>query len=150
MWNRWIMHLWVFAQCHTDPLRHHKADKKSTERENDLLKNWPCQMLAGSMNFHLITLELVQLLPYRCLRSKRTSSVSPGVSLHTCAQVVKLTRGCYENGETSDLRLCKLTGFVSKKMWWWCQVGLGGHVYLLIQCHQDTWMPIRCVLLFLK
>lgn len=39
--------------------------------------NWPCQMLAWWMNFHLVAFELVQLLPYRCLWAN--NSVSSGV-----------------------------------------------------------------------
>ena len=108
MWNCWIMHLWVFAQSHTDPLRHHlqrvKHNKKKQTGEYNRRSDWPCQMLARGMNFHLITFELIQLLPYRCLRNKsdkeRKPRCVPSYS-HAVAQVVKLKWVCCENGETS-------------------------------------------------
>lgn len=45
-----------------------RRQKKQKKRQCDVLK--PCQMLARRVNLHLVTFELVQLLPYRCLWSK--------------------------------------------------------------------------------
>lgn len=55
LWNCEMMHVWVTLNWW------------ASSPHTKVSGNWPCQMLAWWMNFHLVAFELVQLLPYRCL-----------------------------------------------------------------------------------
>lgn len=94
MWNCWIMHLWVFAQSHTDPLRHHlqrvKHNKKKQTGEYNigaqtdlvrcLLEEWTSiSLLLNSFSSFRIA----------ACGTKVTKSVNPGVSPRTPMQLLR-------------------------------------------------------------
>ena len=107
--TRRIMHLWVFAQCHTDPLRHIISWwTKPTKRANIITRDHADLVRCLLEEWTSISLLLNSFSSFRiaaCGGTKATSSkckprCSPSY-IDAAAQVLQLKSWCYENGKTS-------------------------------------------------